>query len=148
MSPRTSSKTKPAAKRARKAKAPLKKKAEPAPDLLKKEEAKPEPIEVKEEPKPEKEEPKPEKVEPKPEPKAPAVVEEVAEAEPPEEEIPVAMPVKSDLEDFVPCVAQVTTHCRIGPNRYILEEGVEVRGGVLRAHLSTLEESGKVKRKA
>ena len=145
-------KTKPALK----AKAPKAKVSVTAPKPKPKPEPKPEPKPVVEEeiieapPEPVKVSkpvsvPKPE---PKPEPKpVPIAVAKIIGAPVLPEELPLAVPVLLDTEQFVAAVALIKGHANIGGRRYNFEVGQEVAGGVLRAHLGILEKAGKVKRK-
>ena len=79
-------------------------------------------------------------------PNSPAIlVVENVEAEPLEADLPVFKPLEKDTEAFVPMVALVDKVRKIGPHRYIMEAGKDIRGGVLRAHVRMLQEFGQAK---
>lgn len=63
-------------------------------------------------------------------------------------ELPKAVPVKADTEQRREATALVNGMANIGGIRYVFEKGQTVAGGVLEAHLSMLENAGKIKRKA
>jgi hypothetical protein len=75
------------------------------------------------------------------------ILEEVLDAPIPEnhEAYPEIKPVALDTEQYVEAEALMDGVANIGVNRYILEKGKPVLGGILRAHISMLEKAGKVK---
>ena len=98
--------------------------------------------------KPLEEKPLEEKTEPKEKPKEkPEVVEEVITAPPVKEKLPMAVMVAADPMSRVSAVALKTGSRFIGGQRYHMEEGKEIEGGILLAHLEMLEVAGVVKKK-
>ena len=113
-------------------------------------------VELKEEPEVEskvefkaelKEEPKEEKVEPvKEKLETLTVVKEVVDAPTVKEKLPVATMVAVDPLSRVSVMALHTGSRFIGGQRYHMETGKEVEGGILLAHLDMLERAGVVKK--